>query len=308
MGSRFGREIAVAVAYFLLLAVLGVAAPTFFKAQELRAFVLRNAPLLVVAVGMTLVMITRQIDISVGSQFSVCGIVAGLLSEAGCPMWLAAMGAIACGMACGAVNGLLVTGLGLPPIVATLAMMVILRESLSLWREGEFVRNLPPGFQWFGAGQETGQWIVVGAVLLVFLLFAWGMRSLSAGRAVYATGSSPEAARLMGIRPQRVIFAVFLVMGGLTGCAALLNAVRFASVDPRAGQGLELQAIAAVVVGGTAVSGGRGTLLGTLLGVLLLGSIGPGLVHLHAPPEWEKAIQGAIILVAVAAGAVRRER
>ena len=250
IGGRYQRELSVAAAYLVLLAVLACFAPTFFKAAELRAFVLSNAPLLVVAVDMTLVMITRQIDISVGSQFSVCGIVAGLLSEAGYPMGLAVIGAIGCGIACGTVNGLLVTGLGLPPIVATLAMMVMLRESLSLWREGEFVRNLPASFQWFGMSQEIGQWVIVGAALLVVVVFAWGMRSLAIGRAIYATGSSPEAARLMGIRPQRVMLLVYVVMGGLTGFAALLNAVRFASVDPRAGQGLELQAIAAVVVGG----------------------------------------------------------
>ena len=123
---------------------------------------------------------------------------------------------------------------------------------------------------------------------------------------MYATGSDPEAARLAGIRPRRVVFSVFVTMGALAGLAALLNAVRFADVDPNAGTGLELQVIAAVVVGGVAISGGRGTLLGSLIGVALLGSIGRALVFLHVSAQWEKAIQGLIILLAVATDAFSR--
>ena len=147
---------------------------------------------------------------------------------------------------------------------------------------------------------------MVGVSLAVFALFAWASINLAAGRAVYATGSDPEAARLAGIRPKRVVFGVFVTMGMLSGLAALLNAVRFVDVDPNSGNGLELQAIAAVVVGGAAVSGGRGTLLGGLIGVLLLGTIGPALVFLHIQPQWEKAIQGVVILLAVASDAFDR--
>jgi rhamnose transport system permease protein len=169
------------------------------------------------------------------------------------------------------------------------------------------VRNLPRSFQWFGAGQATGQWMLVAIAFLVFLSFAWSMRNLAAGRAIYATGSDPEAARLAAIRPRRVVFSVFVIMGALAGLAALLNAVRFVDIDPNAGTGLELQVIAAVVVGGVAISGGRGTLVGTLIGVALLGSIGPALVYLETKPQWEKAIQGLIILLAVASDALYRE-
>ena len=211
---------------------------------------------------------------------------------------------------------MLVARLGLPSIVVTLATLVIWRESLRYAREGEFVRNLPAGFQWFGMGQNAGQWIVVSIALVVFAAFAWGLRNLAAGRFVYATGSDPEAARLAGIRPRRVIFAVFVTMGTLAALAALLNAVRFADVDPNSGAGLELQVIAAVVVGGVAVTGGRGTLAGSAIGVALLGSIAPALVFLGtnphlaflgAKPQWEKAIQGLIILLAVAWDSLYRE-
>lgn len=304
--SRYRREISVAVTYAALLLALAVVVPGFFRAEQLRAFAVSRASVLVAAVGMTLVIVARQIDISIGSQFSVCGVVAGLLARAGLPMPLVGLGALAAGAGMGAVNGALVAGLGLPSIVVTLATLVILSESLRWAREGEFVRNLPGSFQWFGAGQSAGQWLVVGAALAVFLAFAWALRNLAAGRSVYATGSDPEAARLAGVRPKRVVFAVFVAMGALSGLAALLNAVRFVDVDPNAGAGLELQAIAAVVVGGAAVSGGRGTLVGGLIGVLLLGTIGPALVFLHVQPQWEKAIQGLVILVAVASDALDR--
>ena len=302
MIGRYRRELSVAVAYAALLLILAIKAPRFFYADSLRALVVSSAPILVAAVGMTLVILCRQIDISIGSIFSICGVVAGLLAQARFPIALVVLGTLVVGSGLGAINGILVARLGLPSIVVTLATLVIGRESLRYMREGEFVRNLPPAFQWFGAGQATGQWLVVGSALLIFAAFAWGLVYLAAGRSVYATGSDPEAARLAGIRPRSVVFGVFVVMGGLTGLAALLNSVRFPYVDPNAGVGLELQVIAAVVVGGVAVSGGRGTLAGSLIGVALLGSIGPALVFLGAKlppgwewfckPQWEKAIQG----------------
>jgi rhamnose transport system permease protein len=305
MIRRYQRELSVAAAYAVLLGALAIAAPSFFR-DQFRASLVSAAPVLVMAVGMTLVILCRQIDISVGSQFSVCGVVAGLAAKAGLPIPSVAAVTLAAGALMGAVNGLFVAALGLPSIVVTLATMVTLREGLRWVREGEFVSNLPAGFQWFGVEQESGQRLIVGVALIVFLAFAWGLRYLAAGRAVYATGSDPEAARLAGIRPRAVTFGAFVVMGALTGLAALLNAVRFPQVDPNTGTGRELQVIAAVVVGGTAISGGRGTLVGTLIGVALLGTIGPALVFLGAEPQWEKAIQGAIILAAVASDALNR--
>jgi rhamnose transport system permease protein len=301
--SRYSREISLAAAYSLLLAVLAVAAPRFFLADNLRSIVVSSAPVLVAVVGMTLVILSRQIDISIGSQFAVCGVVAGLLAQAGLPMPLVMLLTLLTGAALGAVNGALVAGLGLPSIVVTLATMSMLREGLRWGREGEFVKDLPPSFQWFGLGQDSGQWLVAVIALVVFAIFAWSLRNLAAGRAIYATGSDPEAAFLAGLAPRRVVFGVFVTMGALAGLAALLNSVRFVAVDPNIGTGEELKVIAAVVVGGVAISGGRGTLIGPLLGVALLESIRPALQFLRAEPQWEKAIQGAIILVAVSAEA-----
>jgi ribose/xylose/arabinose/galactoside ABC-type transport system permease subunit len=306
--SRYTRELAVAAALALLLAVLAVAAPAFYTGDKLRSILVTSAPVLVAAVGMTLVILTRQIDISIGSQYSVCGIVAGLLAAAGWPMPLVGVATVVLGGMLGAVNGGLVAGLGLPSIVVSLAMMAILREGLRWAREGEFVTNLPAGFQWFGLGQDAGQWTLIAIAVVVALLAAWCLRYLAAGRAVYATGSDPQAAFLAGLQPRAVTFCVFVLLGAFIGLAALLGAVQFPHCDPTAGEGLELRVIAAVVVGGVAISGGRGTLVGPLLGVLLLATIGPALQFLKFEAHWEQAAQGAIILLAVASDRLAAQR
>lgn len=289
----------------MLLAGLAVWRPAFFQPAQIQAVLVSAAPLLVVCVGMTLVILARQIDIAVGSLFSLCGVAAGLMASNGWPVPLAGLAAIGLGAGVGALQGALVAYAGLPAIVVTLAMMVILREGLRWWREGEFVRDLPPEFQWFGWGQDRGQLVLVAIALGCWVVASGALKWLAAGRAVYATGGDPHAAFLAGIRPQRVTLAVFSLLGGLTGLAAVLHAVRFAMVDPAAGQGLELQVIAAVVLGGVAISGGRGTLVGPLLGALLLTTLKPALVFFGAAAHWDKALQGAIILVAVAASRLR---
>jgi len=148
--------------------------------------------------------------------------------------------------------------------------------------------------------------VLVAALVIVFQVAAsWGLRNLAAGRAVYATGSSVDAARLAGVRTSLVTFSVFVAAGAFTGLAAVVNSVRFSQIPSNTGIGLELNVIAAVVVGGTLITGGRGTPAGTLLGVVLLGMIGPALTFMGVSPYWERAIQGGIILTAVAVDAVR---
>jgi rhamnose transport system permease protein len=298
--KRHFREISVAAVLGALLLALAFVAPGFFAGQQLLTTLTAAAPVLIAACGMTLVIVSRQIDISIGSQFALCSMLAGLMAKAGIPMPLVALGAIACGAAMGGFNGALVAGLGLPSIVVTLATMVTWREALRWSREGEFVKDLPDQFQWFGLGQAGGQAAILISAVAVFGVLAVAMKHLAAGRYLYAVGTDRESARLAGIRPDAVTFSVFVIIGALVGLAALLNAIRFADVDPKTGTGLELQTIAAAVIGGVAISGGRGNLWGVLAGVLLLASIAPALVFLQMPPQWEKAIQGAIILLAVA--------
>jgi len=303
LGEASG-EASAAIAYVGLLVIVAVAAPGFYSFANLRDLAIGNAPALIVAVGMTMVILTRQIDISVGSQFAVCSVAAGLLAKTGMPI-IAVFAAVALiGCMFGAVNGALVAWLNIPSIVATLAVMVAMRDGLRWATEGAWVQGLPREFQWFGLGQSVGQVVIVVAAIAVFAAFAWGLKNLAAGRAVYAVGSDAEAARLAGVEPRRMVFGVFALMGALTGVAATLNSIRFADIQSNSGVGLELKAIAAVVVGGTAINGGRGKLVGTLVGVALLGTIGTALTFLGVNPYWEKAIQGAIILAAVASDVV----
>jgi len=184
-------------------------------------------------------------------------------------------------------------------------MLVGMREALRWATEGVWVQGLPSQFQWLGFGQDIGRLVIPLIALAVWLVVRWGLRHIAAGRAVYATGSNAEAARLVGLRPRRVVFGVFVLMGALTGLAALLSVIQFVDVQTNAGVGFELKVIAAVVVGGTAISGGRGSLAGTLLGVLLLSTAGPALTFLGAAAAWDRALQGLIILLAVAADAMQ---
>lgn len=304
---RHAQELGVTAVLLLVLALLAVAAPAFYQPQPLLSLLAREAPTLVVAVGMTLVIVTRQIDISVGSQFSVCSVVAGLLAAAGWPMALVLPTAIALGALLGAINGALVAGLGLPSIVVTLASMVTLRQALNLGRQGEFV-NLPDAVQWLGLSQRGGQVMLLVVALAVLAGFALALRHVAAGRHFYAVGSDAEAARLAGLKPRRATWIAFVVLGALTGLAAVMNIIQSPQVQPLAGSGLELKVIAAVVVGGVAISGGRGTLWGVLAGLLLLACISPALTHLHVDAYWEKAIQGLIILIAVMTDSGRGQR
>jgi rhamnose transport system permease protein len=297
--ARYKRELPPAIAFAALLAAVGVAAPSFFSGANLRDLALNNAPVLLVAVGMTLVILVGEIDISVGSQFAVSSVVAGVLAKAGLPMALVPLAVLVAGAGMGAVNGLLVGRLGLPSIIVTLAMLVAWRDGLRWVTEGAWVQDLPADFQWFGLAPGVAQAVIVAVAVAALAAFAWVLRNVGVGRAVYAVGSDAEAARLAGIDPPAMRFGVFTVMGALVGLAAVLNAVRFTAVPSNAGVGLEMKAIAAVVVGGTAITGGRGTLLGTLLGVALLGTIGTALTFVGINPFWEKAIQGAIILAAL---------
>ncbi len=301
------RELSVAGALAIVLMGLAIFAPAFFQPQPLLSLLTREAPTLVVACGMALVIISRQIDISVGSQFAVCSVCAGLLASKGWPLPLVFLSSVLFGAIMGAINGALVAGLRLPSIVVTLATMVTWREALRWQRQGEFV-NLPDGLQWLGLSQVAGQWTLILAALMLLVLLALATKHLSAGRFVYAVGTDAEAARLAGIRPQLTTFSVFVFMGALVGLAAMMNVVQSPQVDPKSGSGLELKVIAAAVVGGVAVSGGRGKLWGVFVGLLLLACISPALTHLHIEAYWEKAIQGAIILLAVVADGLRTRK
>jgi rhamnose transport system permease protein len=305
MGTTRRREASVASAIAVLALVLAVVAPGYFSAENLSDLFLANLPVLLVAIGMTMVVVTGEIDISIGSIFAVCGVAAGVLAKAAGSVWLACVAACLAGAMLGSLNGALVAFVGIPSIVVTLATMVALRDGLRWATQGAWVQNLPPAFQWLGLTQGAFPFVAATVAALLTGLFGWGLRHVAAGRAIYATGSNPDAARLAGLNPSAVKWMAFTILGSLTGVAAVLNAVRFNQIPTNAGIGLEMKVIASVVVGGVSVAGGTGTVTGTVLGVVLLAAIGPALTFLGVSAYWERAIQGAIILVAVAAEGVR---
>ena len=246
-------------------------APAFYQPNHLLSLLAREAPTLVVACGMALVIISQQIDISVGSQFAVCNVTAGLLAITAVPLvFLAAVG---CGAVMGAFNGWLVAGLRLPSIVVTLATMVTWREALRWLRQGQFV-NLPGGTQVKdGLSQRAGQWTLILTALAIPSLLALAMKHLPPDGSSTRSGRMPKAARLAGIRPQLTTFCVFVFLrrAGWTGSHDERGAI--AAGGSKSGSGLELKVIAAAVVGGVAVSGGRRKLWGVFVGLLLLATI-----------------------------------
>jgi rhamnose transport system permease protein len=305
--KKYFRELSVAGALAILLLVLAIFAPSFYSPQPLLSLAASASVTLVVACGMALIIISRQIDISVGSMFAVCSVCAGLLASMHWPLAAVIVASILIGAIFGAFNGALVAGLGLPSIVVTLATMVTWREGLRWLRQGQFV-DLPIGTQWFGLSQRVGQWTLVIGALMILAVLAFVLKHFSAGRFIYAVGSDAEVARLSGIRPKLTTFLIFIAMGALVGLAAIMNVVQSPQVDPQSGTGLELKVIAAVVVGGVAISGGRGNVWGVFVGFLLLACISPALTHLRIEPYWEKAIQGVIILLAVIAEGLRNRK
>lgn len=306
--SGHSREMAIALANIALLLLLGVAAHGFFATDNLLDLFLANMPVMLIALGLTLIIVTGQIDISVGSVFAVCSVLVGVTARAGAPQIVYLAVACAAGAACGALNGALTAYVGLPSIVVTLATMVALRDGLRWWTQGAWVGALPAGFLRFGMTETQYTLMVLTITVLMAVGFALGLRYLRVGRAVFATGSNPEAAREMGINTRLVTFGVFTLTGVLTGLAATLNAVRFHQIPSNSGLGMEMKVIAAVAVGGAAITGGSATITGTLLGVILLGIVGPALTFLGVSAYWENALQGGIILVAVSANVLSPRR
>ena len=298
------RPAAVALGAFLVL--LALAAPGFFDPANLRDVIVANAMVQIIAVGMTMVILTGQVDVSVGAIAGVCAFLTAALAREGVPTPLAAALAAACGGAIGLLNGAIVTRLRIHSIIVTLALLVILRDALRWTTDGAWIGSLPAGFQWFGLGQAAGQTLLLLLTGAVAATGAWLLQSTRLGRATVATGSDIESARLLGLEPDRVVILAFVASGLLAGLGGALNAVRFAEVPGTVAAGLEIKVIAAVIVGGTAITGGRGSMIGTLLGVALLGAIGTGLTFLGVSAYWERAIQGAIILAAILLETFRR--
>lgn len=271
----------------------------------------------VLAVAATLVIITGGIDLSVGTLMTFCAVIAGVvLTYWGLPLPLGILAAIATGAACGCISGALIAKMKIPPFIATLGMMLILK-GLSLVISGTkpIYFNDTPGFSEISTGSLIGQVLpflpVPNGVLILFVLaiaIAYVLNRTVLGRYTFALGSNEEAVRLSGVNTDFWKIAIYSLSGAICGIAGLIIASRLNSAQPALGLGYELDAIAAVVIGGTSLAGGRGSILGTLIGALIMSVLLNGLRILSVAQEWQTIVTGLIIIAAVYADMMRRRR
>jgi rhamnose transport system permease protein len=276
----------------------------FVNSQNLRDISLNVAIVAMLAVGQTIVVVSRNIDLSVGSVMGFTALAVGSLfaDNPGIPIPLVVVIGIAIGTGFGAINGALVSIGRVPSLVVTIGTLYIIRGADFAWASGRQVTasQLPDNFLRIGSNSIAGVPILPLITLVVVLVAGFAMRSYRSGRELYAIGSNPDAAVLAGVAVGRRVFGAFVTSGALAGLAGVMYCARFGTVDAAAGTGQELAVVAAVVVGGVAIFGGAGTVYGAALGALLLSVIGSALVILKINPFWERAIDGALLLGAIA--------
>lgn len=299
------RELGIVLALIALVAYTTASNPRFLTGQSIRDILLGTAIMAVLAVGQSVVVITRNIDLSVGSVlgFTAFAVASLASSHQGLPMVVLLVAGLGIGAVCGIVNGALVRFGRVPALVVTLGTLYVFRSVTYFWAGGQQVNadEMPPHFLRFANTGVLGiPWLVLIALVIV-LAASVVMRNYRVGRELYAMGSNPDAAELAGISVGRNTIGAFIVSGALAGLAGVLFASRFGTVDAGAGTGYELDVVAAVVVGGVAVFGGSGTVWGASLGALLLTVIGSALAVLNINQFWQEAIVGALILLAIVA-------
>ena len=298
------------IGLILLCAFLTFATDSFFSVRNFLNILDQVTVIGIIAVGMTFVILLGGIDLSVGSVLALAMMVLGFLNvEAGLPMGVAIPAAIAAAAVAGLISGLLITEFKVPPFIATLAMMSIARGLASMITNGSQIIGFPAWFN-MGAIIRYGG-VLTMTVAVMFVVFAVALlfqRYREGGRALYAVGGNPEVARLAGINVNRVTVLVYTACAALSGLAGVLLAARLDAVQPTIGIAYELDAIAAVVIGGTSLSGGTGGIGGTIIGVLIIGVLRNGLNLLSVSPFLQAVIIGLVIVMAVAAETFKQRK
>jgi ribose/xylose/arabinose/galactoside ABC-type transport system permease subunit len=295
VAQRFG----LLFVFLLLCLVLTSLSDRFLQVSNL-VNILRQASINgIVSIGMTLVILIGGIDLSVGSILALSAVIGADLIKSGLPTMLALPAALLVGASLGAVNGFIITRGRIPPFIATLGMLTVARGLTLMYTQGQPVTGLPDDFRYIGAGVLAGipmPIIVFGAALIIVYIVLTRMRL---GEYIYLLGDNPVSARLAGIPTERITILVYALSGFFSALAGLVLIARLDSAQPVIGMGYEFNAIAAVVVGGTSFSGGEGSLVGTLLGALLIETLNNGLNLLNVSPLWEQVVKGVVIAVAL---------
>ncbi|GAB7128683.1 ABC transporter permease [Silvimonas sp. JCM 19000] len=298
------RETTLVAVLLALIVATSLASPHFLNIQNARDVLLNVAIIAMLTAGMTVVMLMRHIDLSISSTVGLTAYSIGALFVAhpNMPIAVAVLAGVAMGAVAGSINGALVTFGRVPSLVATLSTLYIFRGIDYAWVHGGQINatSLPAAFQMIASGSVLGVPYLVVLALVVLAVTGYYLKHFRGGREFYAIGSNPEAANLAGIRVDRRVFKGFVISGALAGLAGVLWLARFGTVDASTAKGIELQVVAAAVVGSVAITGGIGNVWGATLGALLLGVINLSLVVLKVSPFWQLAIQGALIVLAIA--------
>ena len=305
--SRQFHELGLIVLIVLIVGVTGALVPRFLSIQSLRSILLYVPLLVIVGMGEMMVIITRGIDASVGSMVGVAGMLVGMIFRTNIqfPLLAAFLVGIAIGIVLGSVNGYLVAFAGVPPIMVTLGGFNAYRGLAFLVSGGHQINGfeLPASLMRLSQKGPFGLWAVPWIVFIVAIaafLTALVLRYMPIGRDVYAVGNNPEAARIRGVNVRRVLFFVYAFTGAMAGCAGIIYASLFGFLNPgQTGVGLELEVIAAVVIGGASVSGGAGTVVQVVLGCVLLALVNTSLSMLGIAGTWQQAVYGFVIIVAI---------
>jgi len=301
----------------LLLAFFSFASPVFMQTENILNILQATAVSGVLGIACTFVIITGGIDLSVGTLMTFCAVICGVfLTYWRLPMWTGVLAAIATGAICGTVSGALTAKMKIPPFIATLGMMMLLKGlSLVVSADKPIYFNDTENFYMISQDSFIGALIpslpIPNAVLIFFLLAIGGslvLNRTALGRYTFALGSNEEAVRLSGVNVDRWKIAIYGLGGAICGVAGLLIASRLNSAQPALGQGYELEAIAAVVIGGTSLSGGAGTIIGTIIGAFIMSVLTNGLRIMSVAQEWQIVVTGLIIILAVYADILRRRR
>lgn len=289
------------IALALLCIVFAVMSPTFLTSNNLINVASQVSVNAIIALGMTFVILTAGIDLSVGSILAVCGIIMGLLMKANVPVIVAILACLGVGLFCGLLNALMVTVGKIPPFIATLGMMSIARAAALILSGGAVLSSFPESFRWIGV--NTIPFTQIPAqVLLMALLYCLGyyiLKYRKTGRFIYAIGGNMEAARLSGINTKKYVSVTYIFSGLSAAIAAIVLTSKLNAAQPTAGYSYELDAVAAVVIGGTSLFGGYGSIWGTLIGAVIMGVLRNGLNLLNTSSYLQTGIIGLAIIIAV---------